>query len=113
MIDIQALCAQIAHEHKIASAIGDMEVKTETIPSDKNGFDFQVTYVNNVEVKREYVKNDSFVEPLGDYLNPIPFEDGMAVEAGKWYTDGLDIWEAKADGIPFSFADMNYFDIIA
>lgn len=47
-----------------------------------------------------------------DYLRPITYSEGMTVEAGLWYTDGNDIWEAIASGTPESFADANYFDII-
>lgn len=113
MIDILSLCEVIAREHKIAEAIGDLEVKKEVVPGDKKGFDFLITYVNNVEVKREYVKNEEYQEPDGDYLNPIPFQDGIEVVSGKFYTDSEDIWEAIKDGHPSSFADTEYFDIVA
>lgn len=51
-------------------------------------------------------------QPDGSYLKPYPFEDGMTVEAGKWYTDGDDIWEALKSGIPAGFTDPEFFDII-
>lgn len=60
-----------------------------------------------VEDAEAETKNDGT-----DYLRPISYENGMSVEAGLWYTDGEDIWEAIADGTPESFTDTNFFDII-
>lgn len=61
----------------------------------------------------ELIKDDESEIPLGDYINPIIYEEGMAVEKGKFYSDYSDIWEAKKNGIPESFTDTKYFDIIA
>lgn len=47
-----------------------------------------------------------------DYLDPITYVEGMEVVLGKWYTDGEDTWEAIASGVPTSFADTAFFDII-
>lgn len=49
----------------------------------------------------------------GEYINPIRYTQGMAVVQGKWYTDGDDIWEALKDGVPASFSDKEYFDIVS
>lgn len=61
----------------------------------------------------ELVKDEQAEIPLGDYINPIIYEEGMTVEKGKFYSDYNDIWEAKKNGVPESFADTKYFDIIA
>lgn len=47
-----------------------------------------------------------------DYLRPITWEPNMEVITGLWYTDGVDVWEAIKNGIPISFEDREYFDII-
>lgn len=60
----------------------------------------------------ELVKDEQAEIPLGDYINPIIYEVGMEVEKGKFYSDYNDIWEAKKNGVPESFADTKYFDII-
>lgn len=49
----------------------------------------------------------------GDYLNPIPYKPGMAVINASFYTDGENIWEAIATGVPTGFDDTHYFDIIS
>lgn len=48
----------------------------------------------------------------GDFTNPIQYEPDMAVTAGLWYTDGADVWEAIADGVPTGFDDTEFFDIV-
>lgn len=50
--------------------------------------------------------------PTGDYANPIAYEPETAVTAGLWYTDGEDIWECIADGVPTGFDDTEFFDIV-
>lgn len=60
----------------------------------------------------EVVKKTAEDMPSGDYINPIPYLDGMTVEQGKFYTDGEDIWEAYNSGVPSGFADKAFFDII-
>lgn len=60
----------------------------------------------------EVIKKDDSEMPVGDYLNPIPYESGMKVEKNKFYTDGENIWEAIKTGKPAGFDDKSYFDII-
>lgn len=55
----------------------------------------------------DYKKSQS-----GTYIDPVVYAQGMTVEAGKWYTDGADIWEALKSGSPSGFDDQEYFDII-
>ena len=60
----------------------------------------------------EAVKRQDGEMPIGDYVNPIQYKGGMSVESGLFYTDGDNIWEAVKTGIPVSFEDTEYFDII-
>lgn len=60
----------------------------------------------------EVIKQPDSAFPAGDYLNPIAYAPGMAVEQGLFYTDGSDIWEARCSGVPADFADRDYFDVI-
>lgn len=62
-----------------------------------------------VEIPKEEEENG----PTGTYIDPFRYETGMAVTTGLWYTDGDNIWEAIADGVPSGFDDAEYFDIIA
>lgn len=57
--------------------------------------------------------------PVGDFLNPIPFEESIEVEQGKFYSvDDPEnpnepfVWEAKKTGIPMNGQDTEYFDIV-
>lgn len=61
---------------------------------------------------QEIVKKEDSEMPTGDYLNPIPYVSGMAVEAGKWYTEDGYIWEAIKSGVPTGFFDREYFDVV-
>lgn len=57
----------------------------EIVPSDKVGYFFKVTTFDGKEVSREYVKDETYVVPVGTYENPILFVKGMEVDAGSWY----------------------------
>ena len=64
-------------------------------------------------VKARYDELGKMVSaPSGEYTNPIPYEQGMTVTVGLFYTDGEDIWEAIQTGTPSGFDDKAYFDII-
>lgn len=61
----------------------------------------------------EEVRNPDYQpSQSGTYIDPVVYVQGMTVEAGKWYTDGADIWEALKSGLPSGFDDPEYFDII-
>lgn len=111
-ISVNDFVSELKEALDIKKKLNGKKVETETVESDKKGYDFLVTYVNDVEVSREYVKNAEFVEPDGDYTRPFPYAQGMFVQRGYFYTDGVDIWEALEDGVPESFSDEYYFDII-
>ena len=58
----------------------------------------------------ELIKDETSA-PVGDYLNPIPFESGMTITTGLWYTDGSDIWDASIDGVAEEFT-APWFNVI-
>lgn len=61
----------------------------------------------------EYVEDPYYVPTQeGTFIDPITYVVGMEVEERKWYTDGDNIWEAIQSGVPESFEDRNYFEII-
>lgn len=66
----------------------------------------------------ELGKRNADAQPMGDYLNPIDYVDGMEAEQGKWYRveDPADsenpfVWECIKSGVPQNGADTEYFDI--
>lgn len=74
----------------------------------KSGYSVQQTS----EGVFELVKNEELTIPQGDYINPIPYEEGMECKIALFYTDGEDVWECIKTGTPESFSDKTYFDII-
>lgn len=56
---------------------------TEVIQSDKIGSDWKVYYVNEVEVRREYVPQEI---PVGTADNPFTWEAGMILVPNGYYT---------------------------
>lgn len=79
---------------------------------EKKGFKAEPVVNGNI-IAWEIVPDPAYVATSdGSYLNPIPYEQNIEVEIGKWYTDGNDIWECIENGVPMSFDDKNYFDII-
>lgn len=81
----------------------------------KRGFTLVPVIMSPTIIGWEFVEDESSV-PDGDYQNPIPYTQGMTVETGKfYYIDylGKDLpYEAIKTGIPLSFYDRNYFDVI-
>lgn len=49
-------------------------IKTEIMQSDKVGYDWKNTYVNDILVKQEYVEQDI---KMGTEDNPIVWKEGM------------------------------------
>ncbi len=116
MRDFYALINEINANKEKAEIFDKLgEVTSERIASDKAGYHFVVYSVNGIEVRREYAADPDFAQPEGDYLHPIAYDEGMAIETGKWYyTDDPELpREAIASGIPASFDDAEFFDIIA
>lgn len=86
-------------------------------PSDKQGYNWKITSIGNVEVLKEYVKNDDPDDQHdgSDYTKPAYYIVGASVEKGKWYCEEADptlIWECIKSGTPSSFKDTEYFDIV-
>lgn len=95
-----------------------LELLTEALDKskptvNKEGYHLELIHNEGMFVW-EFVKDEETpTENDGtDYLKPITYSVGMTVHTGLWYTDGDDIWEAIADGIPTDFTDKDYFDII-
>lgn len=81
--------------------------------ADKEGFLLKQIYDPAAHmIIWEYVEDPYYVQQDGTFFNPIQYEDGISVETGKWYTDGENFWEAIQSGVPESFEDRNYFEII-
>lgn len=85
--------------------------------SDKTGYNWKITSIGNVEVLKEYVKNDDPDDQHdgSDYTKPAYYIVGASVEKGKWYCQEEDptlVWECIKSGTPSSFQDTEYFDIV-
>lgn len=85
-------------------------------PAAKEGYSLK-PILTGTTISWEFVKDGDPSEDedvtKGTYINPITYVNGMEVKITKWYTDGDNIWEAIASGIPTGFDDKNYFDIIS
>lgn len=83
-------------------------------PANKEGYVLEQKYDQDAHaIVWEYIE-DPVYKPskAGTFIDPIDYVDGMTVNVGLWYTDGTDIWECIAEGIPSGFDDTGYFDII-
>ncbi len=108
----QAESASQAERDAILSLIID-SVEVDAKPADKLGFDTVRRYDHGTNrVFWEFVPNGESAED-GSYLHPFAYTQGMSVQQGMWYTDGENIWEAIADGVPSGFDDAAFSDIIA
>lgn len=89
-------------------------VKEAPLPEEepKAGFMWKRYYDASGVIMWELAPDPSYVDPDGSYTNPIVYAAGMTVTAGLYYTDGADVWECIKDGIPESFGDTDYFNII-
>lgn len=78
------------NERKLAEAIGRYElvvealggIKTETVQSDKIGYDFNNVYVGETLVRQEYVQQEN---PTGTEDNPIEYADGVPLINNAFY----------------------------
>lgn len=110
---VQASLDEQATMVNIMNSLLTTEVKT----SDKHGYNWKITKIGDVEVLKEYVRDESIkMEHSGDdYTDPAFYTVGDAVTAGKWYceeTNPLLIYECINSGVPKSFKDTLYFDVI-
>ncbi len=81
--------------------------------SDKKGYKWRIYKIGDLEVKKEYIEIPTEENDGSDYTTPITYKVGMEVTKGLWYTDGTDTWECIKDGMPLSFEDTDYFDVIS
>ena len=70
--------AQLKTEVKTFSQL----VATETTQSDKLGYSWKITRVGNLEVKKEYTKQEN---PVGTRDNPIEYYDGVPLIDNAYY----------------------------
>lgn len=57
-------------------------IKTETVQSDKLGYDWDNIYVNDILVRQEYVEQEN---PSGTSDNPIKWVEGMTLITNAFY----------------------------
>lgn len=58
-------------------------IRTETVQSDKIGYDWSNIYVNDILVRQEYVEQEN---PAGTSDNPIEWVEGMTLITNAFYT---------------------------
>lgn len=80
--------------------------------ADRPGYMWVPHFEGSVVVWTEEVDENYMPEGTGTYIDPIKYITGLTVKEGYFYTDGDNIWEAIKDGVPQSFEDKDYFDII-
>ena len=91
------------------------EIQTETIePSDKQGYDFKIVKLGDVELYREYIPTENPSTEDGTYTNPFRYVEGMEIVESKWYFlyDKDLPHEAIKSGVPSGFYDTEYFDFV-
>lgn len=59
----------------------------------------------------EYTKDNTSVQLMGDFLNPIICTRAMKCIVDIFYTDDDDIWKYIKVGTLADFSDKKYFDI--
>lgn len=80
-------------------------IRTETMQSDKIGYDWLVYYVNDVVVRKDYVEQET---PFGTADNPIVWKEGMSLISNAYYThDGVrKVWMGE-EGVIATWDDEN------
>lgn len=111
----------------IVSSVNDMKdtvdllkslISTTTEKSDKTGYLWKITKIGDVEVLKEYIEDpDASTDDHdgSDYTKPAYYTVGMTVTKGLWYCQESEadlIYECIKDGVPTSFTDTEYFDIV-
>lgn len=113
-LDTDTLSDEVVRQIFVDEILNSIEVRREKPRSNKEGYILQQVYDSNEHaILWEYVEDPNYVKTeSGTYIDPIVYTDGMEVEIDKWYTDGDNIWECIQSGVPNSFEDREYFDII-
>ena len=78
---------QLTTEQQIAQLKSEIAtfsqlVTTETVQSDKLGYDWVITNVGSLEAKKEYVAQEN---PAGTRDNPITYYDGVTLIDNAYY----------------------------
>ncbi len=78
---------QLTTEQQIAQLKSEIAtfsqlVTTETVQSDKLGYNWKITRIGNLEAKKEYVKQQN---PVGTQDNPIEYYDGVPLIDNAYY----------------------------
>lgn len=103
--------------------LGYLPVEYAEMPNEKEGyhlvqnwFEDRNQLVQNwtyVENQDEIVRLTQKVKDLQNQLNqkaPTMYYNGLEVDEGQYYTDGIHTIRAIASGTPSNFNDPNYFD---
>lgn len=111
----------------IVSSVNDMKdtvdllkslISTTTEKSDKTGYLWKITKIGDVEVLKEYIEDpDGSTDDHdgSDYTKPAYYTVGDTVTKGLWYcvvSDPALVYECIKDGVPTSFTDTEYFDVV-
>ncbi len=77
----------------LAEAAGG--IRTETVQSDKIGYDWVVYYVNDIAVRKDYVEQEI---PYGTNDHPIVWKEGMSLIQNAFYINGdvVKVWMGEA-----------------
>lgn len=108
--------ATISAQNTLASAQEEIEMLKGSIEKisaelDKIGYKLNALDYGVYEVVKAVAQS-------GEYLDPILWQSGMAVQNGLWYwlneeEYGIDLpHEAVRDGVPKDFDDREYFDFV-
>ena len=84
-------------------------IRTETVQSDKIGYDWLIYYVNDVAVRKDYVGQEI---PYGTAEHPIVWKEGMSLIQNAYYThDGVTkVWTGDANAVA-EWTDDNFVEM--
>lgn len=90
-------------------------IQMDDKPKDRIGHRWVPMYnPSTMHIGWEEIEDQDYIPSFdgSDYLLPIKYIDGLIVKSGLWYSDGEWTFEAISDGVPSSFYDSNYFDVV-
>lgn len=103
---------ELDNAYKLELLLASIPVQEK--PANRPGYFWKPVYRNDGSGFGWEEVADPYYVPTADgsYISPLPYIAGMDVVAGKFYTDGDDVWEAVESGRPASFIDAAFFDVI-
>lgn len=104
------LLEKIKADHATAEQVNAAGgIREEVTQSDKIGYDWRIFYVNDVAVRKDYVKQEI---PYGTANNPIVWKEGMSLIPNAYYThDGIrKVWTGETGAIA-AWEDENFVEI--